>query len=192
METPLWLLLLWNTVGAVDGIYNHLYRYRLYAHASSFTEHISHTLLSLGLSLTAIMLVFVNMGSVGFAFFLAVQAFLLIGTFWDGSIEFASRAPLGGFPRHEYLEHTAIFLLHGAFLWAVVANANQLVQGSGFGTFRWPPLPTFLLANAVVIVIGGLVMLFLHVYLLGVGHREIKKSPSRTQQELAVSNSMAT
>jgi hypothetical protein len=177
METPLYLLLLWNGVGAIDGIYNHLYRYRLYAHASSFTEHISHTLLALGLALTSTMLIFVEMGKVGFAFFLAIQVFVLILTFWDGSIEFASRAPLGGFPRHEYLVHTAIFLLHGAFVWAVVANVNQLVHGSGFGAFRWPSLPTFLLYNAVAFVVGGLVMLFLHVYLLRVGYREIKKIP---------------
>jgi len=177
MEIPLWLLLLWNSVGAIDGIYNHLYRYRLYAHASSFTEHISHTLLSLGLVLTSTMLVFVEMGGVGFAFFLAVQVFVLILTFWDGYIEFASRAPLGGFPRHEYLVHTAIFLLHGAFVWAVLVNIDQLVQGSGFGALRWPPLPTFLLSNAVVLVVGGLVMFFLHVYLLRVGYREIKKIP---------------
>ncbi|MBI3300485.1 MAG: hypothetical protein HYZ72_00155, partial [Deltaproteobacteria bacterium] len=122
MEAPLWILLVYSSVGTVDGIYNHLYRYHLYAHASSFTEHISHTFLSLGLALTVTMLVFVEMGSVGFAFLLGIQALSVFNTLWDVSLELKSRAPLGGFPPHEYLLHTVIFLLHGAFLWAVIGN----------------------------------------------------------------------
>ena len=54
MEAPLVLPFLFGSVGAVDVIYDHLYRYRLYAHASSITEteHLSHTLGILGLILT--------------------------------------------------------------------------------------------------------------------------------------------
>lgn len=174
MEAPLWILLVYSGVGTVDGIYNHLYRYRLDAHASSFTEHLSHTFLSLGLALTVIMLVFVEMGTVGFAFLLGIQALSVLNTLWDVFLEPKSRAPLGGLPPHEYVLHTIIFLLHGAFLWAVIANADQLVRGTGFGTLRWPLLPMFLLSNAVALVIGGLVMFVLHVYLLGVGYRAIK------------------
>jgi len=59
MEAPLWILIIYSSIGIIDGIYNHLCRYCLYAHASSFTEHLSHTFLSLGLALTVIMLVFV-------------------------------------------------------------------------------------------------------------------------------------
>lgn len=177
METPLWILLLYSSIGTVDGIYNHLYRYRLYAHASSFTEHISHTFLTLGLALTVTMLVFVEMGRGGFAFLLGIQAFAVLNTLWDVSLELKSRAPLGGFPPHEYLLHTVIFLLHGVFIWAVIANADQLVHGTGFGTLRWPPLPTFLLSNAVVLLTGGLAMFVLHVYLLRVGYRTIKTIP---------------
>jgi hypothetical protein len=73
--------------------------------------------------------------------------------------------------------HTVIFLLHGAFIWAVIANADQLVHGAGFGTLRWPPVSTFLLSNAVVLGVGGLVMFVLHTYLLGVGYRAIKTIP---------------
>lgn len=178
MEAPLWILFLWGSIGSLDSLYNHLYRYRLYAHASSFTEHISHTVLTLGMVLTVTMLVLVEMGSVGFAFFLGVQAFLLIGTFWDVSIEFRSRASLGGFPRHEYFLHTAIFLLHGAFVWAVVANMDQLVHGPGLGTFRWPPLPAFLRFQALAFLIISLGVLFLHVYLMGVGYRALNKISS--------------
>ncbi len=177
MEAPLWILLVYSGVGTVDGIYNHLYRYRLYAHASSFTEHLSHTFLSLGLALTVTTLVFVEVGTVGFAFLLGIQALSVLNTLWDVSLELKSRAPLGGFPVHEYVLHTVIFLLHGAFIWAVIANADQLVHGTGFGTLRWPPLPTFLLSNAVVLVVGGLALFVLHIYLLGVGYRAIKMIP---------------
>jgi len=177
MEAPLWILLVYSSVGTIDGIYNHLYRYCLYAHASSFTEHLSHTFLSLGLALTITMLVFVEMGSVGFVFLLIIQASTVLNTLWDVSLELKSRAPLGGFPPHEYFLHTVIFLLHGAFIWAVIGNWDQLVHGAGFGTLQWPPLSTFLLSNAVVLVVGGLAMFILHVYLLRVGYRTIKTIP---------------
>jgi hypothetical protein len=177
MEAPFWILLVYSSVGTVDGIYNHLYRYRLYAHASSFSEHLSHTFLSLGLALTVVMLVFVEMGSVGFAFLLGVQALSVLNTLWDVLLEPKSRAPLGGLPPHEYFLHTIILFLHGAFLWAVIANADQLVHGAGFGTLRWPPLPSLLLSNAVVLLIGGLAMFVVHVYLLRVGYCAIKTVP---------------
>ncbi len=185
MEAPLWLLLLWGCIGSFDSLYNHLYRYRLHAHPSSFTEHLSHTLLTLGLVLTATMLVLVEMGSAGFAFFLVVQAFVLLITLWDVSMEHTSRAPLGGFPTHEYVLHTVIFLLHGAFVWAVLVNTAQLVHGSGFGTFRWPPLPFFLSFQAAVFLVVALGVFFLHVYLLGVGYRTIKKAPNASAAELS-------
>jgi len=177
MEAPLWILLIYSSVGTVDGIYNHLYRYRLYAHASSFIEHLSHTFLSLGLALTVILLVFVEMGSVGFALLLGLQALSVLNTLWDVVLEPKSRAPLGGFPPHEYVLHTLIFLLHGAFLWAMIANWEQLVHGAGFGTLRWPALPTLLVANAVALAIGGLAMFAVHVYLLGVGYRALNTAP---------------
>ena len=80
----------------------------------------------------------------------------------------AGSAPLGGLPAHEYLVHTIVFLLHGAFVWAVIANAEQLVYGAGFGVWRWPPLPTFLLYQALIFALVGGGVLVLHVYLLGV------------------------
>ena len=174
MEAPLWLLLGWGGIGAIDFVYNHIYRYRLHAHVSSFREHCIHTLLALVLSVTIMMLVFVEMGTLGFAIFLCVQALAVIFTLWDVSLEPASRAPLGGFPPHEYLLHTTIFLVHGAFVWAVIANADQLVHGAGFGVWRWPPLPMFLLIEAVVFAIVGVGVLILHVYLLGVGYQKLK------------------
>lgn len=174
MEAPLWLLLGWGGIGAIDFVYNHIYRYRLYAHASSFCEHGVHTLLALVLTATVVMLVFIEMGSVGFAIFLGIQALAVIFTLWDVSIERASRAPLGGLPTHEYVLHTVIFLLHGAFVWAVIANAHQLVHGTGFGVWRWPPLPLFLLVEAVIFALVGVGVCVLHLYLLSVGYRTLK------------------
>jgi hypothetical protein len=177
MEAPLWILILYSGVGAIDILYNHLYRYRLYAHASSFTEHVSHTAMTVNLIATVALLVFVEMGTLGFALFLTIQAVDVLNTLWDVFLEPKSRAPLGGLPPHEYFLHTIIFLLHGAFLWAVIGNWDQLVHGAGFGALRWPPLSTFLLCNAVALMIGGLAMCVLHVYLLGVGYRAIKTIP---------------
>ena len=113
----------------------------------------------------------------GFAVFLGVQACAVIFTLWDVSIEPASRAPLGGLPPDECLIHTIVFLIHGAFLWAVITNANLLVHGAGFGAWRWPSLPTFLLVDVVIFAVVAVGVLALHVYLLGVGYRAFKTVP---------------
>ena len=72
MEAPLWLLLGWGGISGIDFVYNHIYRYRFHAHASSFREHGVHTLLALVLTVTVGMLVFVEMGTLGLAVFLGV------------------------------------------------------------------------------------------------------------------------
>ncbi len=177
MEAPLWLLLAWGGIGVIDFVYNHIYRYRLHTQATSFQEHSLHTLLTLVLTVTVVMLVFVEMGTLGFAVFLGVQACAVIFTLWDVSIEPASRAPLGGLPPDECLIHTIVFLIHGAFLWAVITNANLLVHGAGFGAWRWPSLPTFLLVDVVIFAVVAVGVLALHVYLLGVGYRAFKTVP---------------
>ncbi|MEE9148669.1 MAG: hypothetical protein V3U27_14860, partial [Candidatus Tectomicrobia bacterium] len=92
METPLWFLLAWGGIGSIDFVYNHMYRYRLHAQATSLQEHSVHTLLTLVLTVTVVMLVFVEMGTLGFTIFLGVQACAVIFTLWDVWIEPASRA----------------------------------------------------------------------------------------------------
>jgi hypothetical protein len=59
----------------------------------------------------------------------------------------------GGLPRQEYVLHTIIFLLHGAFVGVVIANAGQLVHGAGFGVLRWPSLPSFMVVGAVALLL---------------------------------------
>jgi len=177
MEAPLWLLLVWGGIGSIDFVYNHMHRYRLHAQATSLQEHSVHTLLTLALTVTVMMLVFVEMGTLGFTIFLGVQACAVIFTLWDVWIEPASRASFGGLPPDECLIHTIVFMIHGAFLWVVIANADLLVHGAGFGVWRWPSLPTFLLLEAVIFAGVAVGVLALHVYLLGVSYRTFKTVP---------------
>ena len=67
-------------------------------------------------------------------------------------------------------------------MWAVIANAGQLVHGVGFGVWRWPPLPMFLLVEAVIFAFVGAGVLVLHVYLIGVGYRKLKTVPATPAQ----------
>jgi hypothetical protein len=176
MELLFWLLMPYAGVGAVDVLYNHFYRYRLHAHTSSFIEHVSHTVLIVNLVATVALLAFVEMGTLGFAIFLAIQALDVLNTLWDVSIEPASRAPLGGLPRQEYVLHTIIFLLHGAFVGVVIANADQLVHGTGFGVLRWPALPSFMVVGAVALLLVSVVFLVVHLSLMWSGMREIRQN----------------
>jgi len=84
----------------------------------------------------------------------------------------------GGLPRQEYVLHTIIFLLHGAFVGVVIANAGQLVHGAGFGVLRWPSLPSFMVVGAVALLLVSVVFLVLHLSVMWTGLREIRRSAS--------------
>ena len=51
---------------------------------------------------------------------------------------------------------------------------HQLVHGAGFGVWRWPPLPLFMLVEAVIFALVGVGVCVLHLYLLSVGYRTLK------------------
>ena len=99
------LLLVFAALSAVDGVYIHLARLRLHAHAASWTEHVWHTgravlfapiLLSLFTHVTGGALLWA-----GIALLVVDQALELL----DTTSENESRAALGGLGTFEYVLH---------------------------------------------------------------------------------------
>lgn len=98
-------LLLFTVVATLDGLYLHLYRYRLWARPASRYEHRLHTLNAVIFpALTLLLFCAEPRGA-----WLWLAAALFCATFAveivDVRCEYASRADLGGLGQNEYLMH---------------------------------------------------------------------------------------
>ena len=104
LETTLVVLTIVGTIGAVDVLYYHLYRFRLYSQPGCVAEEITHLLRNL--IFVAILLVCMQPATgwwsrVMFALFAADLGNSVV----DVLLERESRAALGGLPSGEYLVH---------------------------------------------------------------------------------------
>ena len=133
-SATLWALAL--GVGAIDGLYFHLWRFRLHVRSRSRTEHIAHTGRALLLPPT-LLLAFFNVISTASGSERVSLLVAFIGVdwsfgIWDAFIETKSRQDLGGLPRSEYLVHLVATGLHsGAEVLAVAAWALSVRCWSG-------------------------------------------------------------
>lgn len=110
------LLGLFALLSALDGLYFHLWKYRLHTRAESRGEHLIHTLRSL--LFPAIVLTLYAHPSVGFVLWLGVGLVVLDAgaEFWDVWIERDSREEWGGLSSAEYLLHVVLTILRTASL----------------------------------------------------------------------------
>ncbi|MFV8751467.1 hypothetical protein ACNOYE_13060 [Nannocystaceae bacterium ST9] len=105
MTTTLLILCSLAPIAAIDVLYYHIYRFRLYAQDSSVGEQLTHLLRH-----ATILAIVALLGSGvrspwADASLLALFAFDLINSAADVWLEPRSRAPLGGLPRGEYFLH---------------------------------------------------------------------------------------
>ena len=133
MNASFELLMLAALLGAVDVLYFHIYRLRLYAQPGSAAEEITH--LARHVLFTAIVLTLLLQPPFTSAVVLTLFGLDLLNSVADVLLEKRSRAPLGGLPSAEYLIHVLASLVTGmavsAFWWAPAAalTASQLARG---------------------------------------------------------------
>ena len=98
-------LMLFAAVGAYDGLYLHLWKYRLYAREESLYEHKLHTIVAFFFVPVVFLLFYGNFG--GLALWAAVLfiGIELVVEMMDVLEENGSRAGLGGLSREEYAAH---------------------------------------------------------------------------------------
>src|SRR5688572_14432230 len=111
------------SLGAVDGVYFHLQRYRLFAHAESRREHVLHTMRA-WLAVPTIVLLYLLEPSAPVLFaaagvVLADQVVLVL----DLIEERDSRSSMGGLSHAEYMIHVGANGLHGVALALALASA---------------------------------------------------------------------
>jgi hypothetical protein len=102
-------------VGALDVLYYHLWRFRLYEHESSRAETVTH--LVRGVTFSSVAWLLTNYRLTG-AWFWVVGGLLLldfVNSAVDVALEPRSRAALGGVPRAEHVVHVIGSTFAGAF-----------------------------------------------------------------------------
>jgi hypothetical protein len=165
------LLLVFAALSAVDGVYIHLARLRLHAHAASWTEHVWHTgravlfapiLLSLFTHVTGGALLWA-----GIALLVVDQALELL----DTTSENESRAALGGLGTFEYVLHILLTTLRTAAI-AVGLAARPAAAWSLSAPNVLGELPGFWGVAVLQLVPGAVVIALLHVG-LAVRHRRL-------------------
>ncbi|MBZ4041184.1 hypothetical protein [Flavobacterium hibisci] len=108
------LLVLYSSLALFDGVYLHLYKYRLHEQKESKFEHLTHTIRAL-LFLVILYTLFIeiennNLFFTGIAF-IFLDIFIMI---IDAYTEKDSRKFMGGLPRWEYIIHLLINGFHFA------------------------------------------------------------------------------
>jgi hypothetical protein len=155
-------LLLFAGVAALDGVYLHLWRFRLHARAESYAEHLWHTASAvLFVPLVAALFVADARGEVlwlGLAMLVATHAVEV----FDVRAERSSRRGLGGLSRAELAVHIAAVVTRttaiGLLLASRPAEAWSLDAGPAIGL----PSEALALASAAVFW-GAVVVALLHV-----------------------------
>lgn len=165
--TAIILLAAFVLLALSDGVYLHLMRYKLYAHAESRNEHISHTVRAI---LFPVILFFLYLGSSDTSFYIGLTVvvidILILGA--DAYMEKDSRGFMGGLPRWEYILHLMVNGFHFASIAVFVVikvklNAKGLVLVHDFQN-----VPQYHLFKTMVgqLIPGGILMGLLHIALL--------------------------
>ncbi|AIL45278.1 hypothetical protein BEI02_15640 [Elizabethkingia sp. HvH-WGS333] len=111
------LLISYSLLALFDGVFLHLYKYRLYQHKESRFEHLTHTIRAL--LFTGILIsLFINIENNNLFLFGCILIVTdIITLLVDAYVEKDSRAFMGGLPRWEYIVH----LLVNGFHFAAIA-----------------------------------------------------------------------
>jgi hypothetical protein len=149
-STTALLVFLW--LGAVDGLFLHLWRYRLYARPASKREHLYHTIAAVLFAGTLPAVFLWETGGLLLWTGVVLIGADLVVSLADMLAETDSRADLGGLSRGEYVLHMVIMMAKGSAISLALAarpetawafDAAWILQPlPGFASFvGWQALP---------------------------------------------------
>lgn len=165
MNTAAIFLMIFGAVAAIDGLYLHLWKYKLYARPESLYEHKMHTAQAFLFIPVVFLLFYKNVG--GWLLWVAV-AFVLIEfvvEMMDVLEENQSRASLGGLTSTEYAIHVVAITVRTVAI-ALVFAAKPLSAWS----LSSPSIlaEQFQMANntGLKMMIGNVIVGALHIWLM--------------------------
>ena len=157
-------LVVFMLLGAIDGLYFHLWRDRLHTRAASRAEHLVHTLrTALFVPLLPTLFLWQTAGVLLWAG-LVVLALDQALELWDMVTEKGSRADLGGLSTSEYVLHMSSSTARGAAL-ALGLAARPAEAWSLTSPWSLGSMPTFASFVAWQSVPGAVIAAVLHVWL---------------------------
>lgn len=159
-------LLLFTIVATVDGIYFHLYKYRLFARKESIKEHYLHTINSFLFPITVFLLFVINSAGFMLWFVLFLTIATLIIEFIDVFEEKSSRENLGGLTSLEYSMHFAMSGIRATYTTIILAQKPFLawsLQNSWIAVYQENLLFTRIIGLCVAFL--GIPIFILHYYL---------------------------
>ncbi|MEE6188303.1 hypothetical protein [Niabella digestorum] len=141
------LLIAYAVLGLFDGVFLHLYKYRLYEHKESKFEHLTHTIRAVLFS-GILYSLFIGIEN-NQLFFIGIALIVLdiITLIVDAYVEKDSRKFMGGLPRWEYIIHLLVNGFHFASIAVFlvikinltdngITLQNSFQQYSNFHIFR--------------------------------------------------------
>ena len=159
-------LVLFGAVGAYDGLYLHLWKYRLYAREESRYEHKLHTAVAF-LSVPVVWLLFAgNFG--GLALWTGVL-FVVVSfavELMDVLAENDSRASLGGLSREEYAAHVVAITTRIAAVALALAAKPAAAWSLSSPLVLDDAYPSWVAFVGEQMVLGSMVVGALHLWLL--------------------------
>jgi hypothetical protein len=137
MHLALWLLLIAGPIGAIDVLYFHLWKFKLYRRARSRKEEITHLLR--GAAVPAIFALLLLGRPEGRYFWIVAALFFIdtVNSLIDVMVEPASRADLGGVPPRELAVHFIGTSMMGA-AWATFMIAGWATRNAASTLASWP------------------------------------------------------
>lgn len=159
------LLIAYSVLAFYDGVFLHLYKYRLYSHKESKFEHLTHTVRAI-LFTGVLIVLFINLEDNSLFFWgVALVVADIITLLIDAYVENDSRKFMGGLPRWEYIIHLLVNGFHFASIAVFmvikikldnngVTLVNDFQQVQSFHTFR---------AIALNLLPGAILISLLHI-----------------------------
>ncbi len=159
-------LILFTLVATIDGIYFHLYKYRLFARKESLKEHHLHTINSALFPITIVLLFVIN--SSGFLLWLSVLLTIvtLVIEFLDVFEENSSRKSLGGLTSLEYSMHFAMSGIRATYTTLILADKPFWAWSLSSPWFLESPHEAlFIRIIGLCVTVLGVPVFILHYYL---------------------------
>lgn len=150
----------------IDGLYLHLWKYRLHTRKDSLYEHKLHTLRAILFPIVLYLLFAKNFGGI----FLWIGILfgvtdLIIGA-KDVFAEKDSRKELGGLSSFEYFLHVCANSIHVTFLTLLVIAKPLHAWSLSSPTILPAPYPSMMWSAFLILLPGAVLGVLLHVWLL--------------------------
>lgn len=167
MFLPLVLIMIIAPLGAIDLIYFHIIKFRLFERKESQFETLVHIIRNILFGTGAFVLLFYRPHGLWFWIIGALFLIDFLNSIVDVSIENNSRKTLGGLPTPEYIIHTVGSTFAGAITIA------YFIQGWDFRNFQTGLVavstnayPSLIQMNGYTLVMGSAFMVLLESFLL--------------------------